>query len=75
MGLALNKAIGAPRMLDAKPVAALAPVEDYLAELHGRISGLTSGKPADYIPELGKADPALFGIAIATVDGLSLIHI
>jgi len=56
-------------MLDAKPVAALAPVEDYLAELHERISGLTSGKPADYIPELGKADPALFGIAIATVDG------
>jgi glutaminase len=30
---------------------------------------LTGGKPADYIPELGKADPNLFGIAIATVDG------
>ena len=30
---------------------------------------MTGGKPADYIPELGKADPNLFGIAIATVDG------
>ena len=34
-----------------------------------RISEVTGGKPADYIPELGKADPYLFGIAIATVDG------
>ncbi|MBE3109380.1 MAG: glutaminase A [Acidobacteria bacterium] len=49
--------------------ASLAPVEDYLRELHQRVSGLSGGKPADYIPELGKADPALFGIAIATVDG------
>ena len=54
---------------DAKPTGALAPVANYLAELHERISSLTGGKPADYIPELGKADPNLFGIAIATVDG------
>jgi len=54
---------------DAKPTGALAPVANYLAELHERISSLTAGKPADYIPELGKADPNLFGIAIATVDG------
>ena len=53
----------------AKAPGALAPVEDYLAELHQRISSVTGGKPADYIPELGKADPNLFGIAIATVDG------
>ena len=49
--------------------SALAPVQDYLVELHERVSGLTGGKPADYIPELGKADPAAFGIALATVDG------
>ena len=49
--------------------ASLAPVEDYLRELHRRLSGMSGGKPADYIPELGKADPSLFGIAIATVDG------
>jgi glutaminase len=57
------------RILDPKAPAALAPVEDYLAELHERVSGLTGGNPADYIPELGKADPAAFGIALATVDG------
>ena len=48
---------------------ALAPIEDYLAELHERVSRLEGGAPADYIPELGKVDPNLFGIAIATVDG------
>ena len=53
----------------AKAPGALAPVEDYLAELHQRISSVTGGTPADYIPELGKVDPNLFGIAIATVDG------
>ena len=60
-------AVRVPR--DAKPTGALAPVANYLAELHERISSVTAGKPADYIPELGKADPNLFGIAIATVDG------
>ena len=54
---------------DAKAAPALAPVEDYLAELHERVAGLTAGKPADYIPELGKVDPSLFGIALATIDG------
>jgi glutaminase len=47
----------------------LVPVEDYLTELHARVSQVTGGKPADYIPELGKIDPNLFAIAIATVDG------
>ena len=51
----------------AEARAALAPVQDYLEELHERVAELTGGKPADYIPELGKVDPALFGIAIATV--------
>jgi glutaminase len=27
------------------------------------------GNVADYIPELGKADPAHFGISLATIDG------
>jgi glutaminase len=31
--------------------------------------GETSGAVADYIPELSKADPAHFGISLATVDG------
>jgi glutaminase len=46
-----------------------APVEDYLTELHRRATEVTGGTPADYIPELGKVDPSLLGIAIATVDG------
>ena len=33
------------------------------------LSGVVGGKVADYIPQLGKADPATFGIALATVDG------
>jgi glutaminase len=56
-------------MPDVSPTAGLAPVEHYLTELRERISELTGGKPADYIPELAKADASLFGIAIATVDG------
>ncbi|MGY4289849.1 glutaminase A [Bradyrhizobium sp. LM2.7] len=32
-------------------------------------SAETSGAVADYIPELGKADPAYFGISLATLDG------
>jgi glutaminase len=65
----MKKAVGAQRVVGAQDTAVLAPVEDYLAELHSRVSALTGGKPADYIPELGKANPAHFGIAIATIDG------
>lgn len=49
--------------------AAVAPIEDYLADLHARVSRAEGGAPANYIPELCKIDPDLFGIAIATVDG------
>jgi len=65
----LNKVDAVRPVRDAKAAPALAPVEDYLAELHVRVADLTAGKPADYIPELGKADPTLFGIALVTVDG------
>jgi glutaminase len=63
----LNKVESIRHRPDETP-AALAPVQDYLAEPHARIAAVTGGKPADYIPELGKAEPDLFGIAIATVD-------
>jgi len=45
------------------------PIQDYLEALHARFADLRSGEVASYIPELAKADPAWFGIAIATVDG------
>jgi hypothetical protein len=69
LGIALNKMDAIRPVRDAKAAPALAPVENYLAELHERVADLTAGKPADYIPELGKVDPSLFGIALATVDG------
>ena len=45
------------------------PVQEYLESLFERHRGLTDGKVADYIPELGGADPDLFGLCIATQDG------
>jgi glutaminase len=40
-----------------------------LSEAHARYQVLSEGKNADYIPQLAKVDPKLFGIAVATVDG------
>ena len=45
------------------------PLQDYLNHLHNKLSGFNEGALADYIPELAKADPEWFGIAIVTVDG------
>ena len=45
------------------------PIQDYLQELHQRYASDKSGKVADYIPELSKADPDWFGICLATTDG------
>jgi len=40
-----------------------------LRQLHARYAGCGEGRIADYIPELTRADPAWFGIAIVTVEG------
>lgn len=45
------------------------PFKDYLITLHARISGLSAGDVADYIPELAKARPEAFAISFATIDG------
>ncbi len=45
------------------------PVSQILKTLHERYASLNEGAVADYIPELAKADPKLFGICIATRDG------
>ena len=42
-----------------------------LQRLHAEFSALTAGEPASYIPELALANPAHFGIVIATVDGVT----
>jgi glutaminase len=45
------------------------PLLRYLHACHEAFSAETGGAVADYIPELGKADPAHFGISVATLDG------
>jgi glutaminase len=45
------------------------PIQAYLEQLHQRFAGLSGGRVATYIPALAKADPAAFGIVVATVDG------
>ncbi len=45
------------------------PIQAYLEQLHQRFAGLSGGQVATYIPALAQADPAAFGIVIATVDG------
>jgi glutaminase len=44
-------------------------VDTYLAALFDECHAIDDGTVADYIPELGKADPSWFAIAIATTDG------
>ncbi len=50
-------------------VAAPSPIASYLDELLERHAGRDTGEVATYIPELASADPDLFGICLATVDG------
>jgi glutaminase len=45
------------------------PLLRFLTECHAKFSVETGGTVANYIPELGKADPDHFGIALATIDG------
>ena len=60
----------AAQMLDPeRPAVVPSPVQVYLDRLHARYGGLADGQVATYIPELGKADPAWFGICLATPDG------
>jgi glutaminase len=45
------------------------PLLRFLTDCHGEFSAETTGAVADYIPELSTADPAHFGISLATIDG------
>ena len=49
--------------------AEISPILASLKAIHAKYEGNFSGKVATYIPELAKADPALFGIALVTADG------
>ena len=45
------------------------PLLRFLDSCHSDFSADHGGAVADYIPELGKADPGHFGISLATLDG------
>jgi glutaminase len=53
----------------SKSQAPKPPLLAFLEQAHARFRDDFSGAVADYIPELSKADPAKFGVAIATIDG------
>jgi glutaminase len=53
----------------APGVPLTSPIEAWLKELHQKYLGAFDGSLANYIPELTKANPAHFGIALATADG------
>src|SRR6185312_17311524 len=45
------------------------PLLRFLERCHAEFAAEEGGAVADYIPELSKADPAHFGISLATLDG------
>lgn len=58
-------------MLLGRMKSAAAPLRQVLNQLHQRYQPETSGKVADYIPELARANPEWFGISIVSVQGQS----
>ncbi len=56
-------------VMAAAPRAMVSPLGRHLARIHDRHRRATDGTVATYIPELGRADPAWFGIAAVTLDG------
>lgn len=57
------------RMDAAERHGAPSPLQTYLRTLHASLHPDSTGEVATYIPELGRADPARFGICLAMVDG------
>jgi len=50
-------------------VASFNPLSQFLTKTHATLTLEEGGALADYIPELLRADPRHFGIALATIDG------
>lgn len=44
------------------------PIQEYLEQIVG-VCGFAGGELASYIPELASADPDVFALCLATVDG------
>ncbi len=52
--------------------SAASPLRETLYELYETYKPLKEGSPADYIPELAKADPDWFAISVVSVNGQSI---
>ena len=63
-----HQAPGGPDGVSAPPVRP-DPISAALGHLHGELSGDRRGVVADYIPELGRADPSAFGMALVSLGG------
>lgn len=59
---------GAEALIHSRDVAG-SPLLDILDDVLREFAPVADGQVATYIPELARADPQAFGIAIATVDG------
>jgi glutaminase len=65
----MDKLRSAPVQTASDWAALKSPLLRFLNNCHADFSAEDSGNVADYIPELGKADPNHFGISLATLDG------
>src|SRR3984957_2347201 len=68
-GQDMNNSPPAPVHHASSWAALKSPLLRFLTACHADFSAETGGTVADYIPELGKADPDHFGISLATLDG------
>jgi glutaminase len=50
-------------------VVTVEPITGLLEGVWESVATLDDGEVADYIPELAKADPSVFGMSVATIDG------
>ena len=55
--------------MNDREAPAVFAVDQVLSNIYHQVVGNTAGELADYIPELAKVDPNLFGVALATTGG------
>ena len=53
-------------------MSTLAHIQEIIQDVYEKYKDINEGEVATYIPELAKANPDHFGIAMATVDGLGM---